>query len=146
MSDMKGLETLGAAGTFISLMATAIVALASAVGIQWRQANKVYGYRLTERDTLKDALNGNTKAMADQTEAAKERNRVIEDLAEAVEKLAVAFDRMNDRLVYQYEQTRDQRRDEVQVISEMAQAVRTQTAMLTDVRNRLLYPQGGPLP
>lgn len=143
MSDL-GLAGLGPSGIFISMMATAITALGSAVAVQWKQAAKVYGYRLAERDTLRDALNGNTKAVENFTRASEERNRVTEELADAIVKLAAAFDRQNDRLVLQHEVMKDQGRnqshsidDMIKAIGSMADAVRVNTGMVTDVRNSL---------
>lgn len=138
MADPDGLKELGgAASAFIGMMATAIVALAGAVGIQWKHSSKVYGYRLAERDTLRDALNGNTKAVENFTRATEERNRVTEELAEAIDKLAQAFERQNDRLVMHHESVREQGKDAVKVIGEMAEALRNNTGIVTDIRSHL---------
>jgi len=148
---IEGLKELGPSGAFISLMSTAILGLSGAVALQWKHANKVYGYRLAERDTLKDALNGNTKALADMTRATEDRNRATEELAEAIDKLAQAFERMNDRLMMQHdvmkEQGKDQAsaiKDQVEVISSLADAMRVNTGMLTEVRNALSLNLGPP--
>lgn len=145
MPDTEGLKELGgAASTFIGMMATAIVGLASAVGIQWKHASKVYGYRLAERDTLRDALNAATKAQEASTRSADERNRVIGELADAMRELATTFEKLHERLGMQHENNRDHSRDQqrlmddqIKAIGALADAVRVNTGMVTDIRNHL---------
>ena len=145
MADMDGMKALGGpAYAFISMMAGTIVVLAGAVGVQWKQANKVYGYRLAERDTLRDALNASTKAQEAQTRATEERNRVTEELTQAIRDLASAFDRQNEREKLQQEhEARERSRDEVHsaamvaTISSLAEALRNNTGIVTDIRSHL---------
>lgn len=144
MAD-DGLKELGGpASAFIGMLVTAIGALATAVGLQWKQANKVYGYRLAERDTLRDALNGATKAQEAHTRATEERNRVTEELADAMRALAAAFDRLNERLTMQHDHHKEHDRDHLRLIEaqtatigSLAEALRVNTGIVTDIRNHL---------
>jgi F0F1-type ATP synthase membrane subunit b/b' len=145
MADPDGLKELGgAASAFIGMMGTAVVALASAVGFQWKQANKVYGYRLKERDDLRDALNAATKSQEAATRSAEERNRVTQELAEAMRELANSIENLQQRLAMQHEHARDQSReqarsidDNVKAIGGLADALRVNTGVVTDIRNHL---------
>ena len=108
MADLEGLKELGPSGAFISMMATAIVGLSTAVGIQWRQANKVYGYRLAERDTLNKSLSDSTVAINAMTRATNELKEVTEKLADAIERQANAFNRVADRVEMQHSILKDE--------------------------------------
>lgn len=146
MTDPDGMKELGgAAAAFIGMMGTAIVTLAGAVAIQWKQAAKVYGYRLAERDTLKDALNGATKAQEAATKVAEERNRVTADLADAIRDQTSTFEKLLQRIDFQYENMREQARDhhrsmddQVKAITELAGSIRVNTGTVQDIRNKLI--------
>lgn len=130
-----GLKDLGEVGVFITMMATAVTALAAAVGVQWRQANKVYGLRLTERDTLNEALSKSAVANDRLAKSIEERNKVTEELADAIGKLAVAWERVNERLEYQHATMDRNLRDHSDVVRSLGDALRVNTGMLTEVRN-----------
>jgi hypothetical protein len=145
MADPDGLKDLGGpAAWFISMMASAIIALAAAVGLQWKHANKVYGYRLSERDTLNAALVGAAKSQDASTRAQEEQNRVTEELADAMRSLANAFERLNERLAMQFDHGKDHARDQLgriddntKAIGSLAEALRVNTGIVTDIRNNL---------
>lgn len=151
MPDPDVSKELGSAATwFLGMMATAILGLSSAVGLQWKHSNKVYGYRLAERDTLKDALNNTANATRDATKAQEDQNEVVKELADAMRALATAYDRVNERLAMQFDHHREHGRDILQrlddntkALASMADAVRTNTAMLTEVRNHNLNLKSG---
>lgn len=137
-------ELGGPASAFIGMLVSAIVALASAVGFQWKHATKVYGYRLAERDTLRDALNAATKAQEAATRSADERNRVIGELADAMRELAATFEKLHERLGLQHEHQKDTQRDhqrlmddQIKAIGGLADAFRVNTGIVTDIRNHL---------
>jgi hypothetical protein len=129
------LKEMGVAGAAISVLLTAVSGLVAAVVFQWRQANKVYGFRLAERDTLNKALTDNTAAINAMVRATEERNRVTQELAAAIAKQATAFERVNDRLEFYHEDNREKLTDIRKVIEVMSEAVRVNTGMVTDVRN-----------
>src|SRR3954471_23995277 len=107
------LKEMGAAGAAISVLLTAIGGLVTAVVFQYKQGNKVYGYRLAERDTLNKALTDNTAAIHAMTRTAEERNKATQELADAIEKMASAFERLNDRLAMQHDVQKDQLKDSI---------------------------------
>lgn len=131
------LRSMGPAGAAISVMMAAITALTGAVVIQWKQSNKVYSYRIAERDTLNKALTDNTAAINAMARATEERNRVTEELAEAIAKLASAFERVNDRIEMQHTVLKDETQRQGLVISAVAEAMRNVTGIVTDVRNHI---------
>lgn len=144
MPDIEGLKELGPIGTFVGMMATAIVALSTAVGVQWKSANKVYGQRIAERDDYRDTLNANTKAVENFVRTSEQRNQITEELAAAVAKLAAVFERLNDRLEMQHDWVKENARDRIRdnddmikTVASMADAVRVNTGMVTDVRDHL---------
>lgn len=136
----RALEGMGPAGAAISVLLTFITVLGTAVGIQWRQANKVYGYRLAERDTLNKALTDSTTAINSMIKATDERNRVTDELADAIGSQASAFDRLNDRQQMQHEVLKDEVQRQGMVISAASEATRINTGILTDIRNYIQNP------
>lgn len=143
---MEGFKELGGvASAIIGMMATAIMGLSTANVVQWKQAAKVYGFRLAERDTLRDALNASTNALQAATKAAEERNRVIADLADAVRDMAATFEKLHERLGYQHEHMREQQRDHARSMDDAATAIgalsnslQVNTGVVTDIRNKLM--------
>jgi hypothetical protein len=138
-------ELGSAAAWFLGMMGTAIVALSTAVGLQWKHANKVYGFRLAERDTLKDALNNAANALAAATKAQEEQNRVTEELADAVRLMAGAFDRLTEKLKEQAEDAKERHRDifikiedHSRVIASQAEATRNLDGTTRTIRDRLI--------
>lgn len=129
------LKGMGPSGAAISVLLTFIIALATAVGVQWRHSNKVYGYRLAERDTLNKALTDSTGAINSMTRATDERNKVTEELAAAINHQAAAAARMSDRQQMQHEVMKDEIQRQGMVIGAQAEATRVNTGILTDIRN-----------
>lgn len=137
-------ELGGAAAWFIGMMATAIAGLATAVGLQWKHGNKVYGFRLAERDELNKALTGSAKAQEAATRAQEEQNRVIEELADAMRAMASSHERLIERLAMQSDHGKDRERDLfskmediVRAVASMAEANRNTGAIASDIRNHL---------
>jgi hypothetical protein len=75
------LKENGVAGAIVFVLCSVVVALAYVVRSMYNQANKVYGYRLTERDTLTKALNDATAAINAMKVSADERNEVTDEMA-----------------------------------------------------------------
>src|SRR3954471_21640426 len=88
------LKEMGAAGAAISVLLTAIGGLVTAVVFQYKQGNKVYGYRLAERDTLNKALTDSSSAMNALSKIAEERNEITSDLVNVIGKQTAAVDHL----------------------------------------------------
>jgi len=119
-----------------------IFVLMSVVGIESEiirrliaHASKVYGYRLTERDTLNKALTDTAKVLADMLEATKDRNDLTEDQAELIAKQSAAFELLKVTILAQYENIKDNNHVVAQSVSAMAEAIRSLSAMVVDNRN-----------
>lgn len=146
MADPDVAKELGsAAAWFLGLCVGAITFLAGGNALQWKHSNKVYGYRLAERDTLKDALNNSANAQRDATKAQDEQNRVTEELADAVRLMAGAFDRLTERLKERADDDKDRNRDLVAkleehkaVIASQAEATRNLDGTTKTIRDRLI--------
>jgi uncharacterized protein HemX len=133
MSDFVNstLKEMGPAGAAISVLLTAIAALVGAVIFQWKQGNKVYGYRLAERDTLNKALTDSSSALNASNNVAKERNEVISELADVIAKQTIGL----EHLKTQFEDTKELVKEQTKVISSLAEANRTMAGIVTDTRN-----------
>lgn len=129
------LEKMGQAGAAISILMTTISALATAVVVQYRQGNKVYGYRLAERDTMNKALTDSSAAINAFTKEAEERNRVIEELADSLGKQASALNHLIELLKMHHDAMKDEVKDQTKTIGSLADAIRVNTGMVTDARN-----------
>jgi hypothetical protein len=131
----EALKGMGPAGAAISVLLTFIAGLATAVVVQWRHANKVYGYRLAERDTLNKALTDGTAALKSMTRATDERNKVTEELAAAINAHASAGAHLRDMQQMQHVILKDEIQRQGMVISAGAEATRVNSGILTDIRN-----------
>lgn len=129
------LKDMGAAGAAISVLLTAVSALVAANVFQYKHGNKVYGYRLAERDTLNAALASSTTSRDKHTKATEDLKDAIEDLADAYKAQAAAFDRLTDRQEMQHETLVNEIQRHGMVISSVAEAMRTLNGSVTEVRN-----------
>ncbi len=133
-----------AAGYIIGILLTAVSGLTASNIFQYKQANKVNGYRLTERDTLRDALNASAKSIEAQNKASEERNRVTGELAEAMRMLSASFDKLTDRLSMQHEHGRDKSTEQarqteklIESFVSISETLRNTGAIVSDIRNHL---------
>lgn len=125
------LKDMGPAGAAISVLLTAVGALAGANIFQYKQGNKVYGYRLAERDTLNKALTDSSAALNASTKVAEERNEIISELADVTARQTIGL----EHLKTQCEDTKKLVEKQTDVISSLAEAHRTNTGIITDTRN-----------
>lgn len=133
--DDSSLKELGPTGYFISAMMTAIAGLSAAVAVQWRHANKVYSLRLAERDTLNDALTKSSASNLVLAESIRERNAVTAALADAVHALTVSNTMLHDRIGLMLDVHSRDAASQIDVIKSMAEAIRTQTGIVTNARD-----------
>jgi hypothetical protein len=128
----KALEGMGVAGAIISVLISVIVAQAGVIVAQWKHSNKVYGYRLAERDTLNKTLSDSTAALHGMLRGLEERNDITEDQAELIQKQSAAFEILRIMLLAQYENTEQSVGRLSQAVSAQAEAIRTINAMMVD--------------
>lgn len=138
MGDVSGLlREMGVAGGIISVLMGTIGVLSGVIYAQWRHANKVYGYRLAERDVLNKALTDSANAMQAMLKATEERNDITESLADVIEKQSVSFVSLTERIKNNYDGfTRDFNRFEM-VITAMSDSIRQVVAISSDIRNSI---------
>lgn len=126
------LKGMGVPGAIIIVLMGVITLLAGVIVVQWRQANKVYGFRLAERDVLNSALNDSKTALGAMLDATKERNEITDDLAEVITRQAAAFDQVSDRIRMHYEGLRDDNARLHMVVNAIAESMRVLTGIATD--------------
>jgi hypothetical protein len=133
----RQLSGMGVSGAIISVLMAVIVLLAGVIGIMYRQANKVYGYRLAERDTLMGALNDSKTAMREMIEATKDRNEVTEQLSDLISKQTSAFATLELTVNNHYTNLMQQQQRLELVVSSTADALRVLTGIMRDVRSQV---------
>jgi len=105
------------------------------IAYMYRQANKVYTYRLAERDTLNAALTASTTALKEAVEEQKEQRDIIEELTGLISKQGNAFEQLTERVRLQYDGLKE---DNVRlgiVTSAIADAMRQAVALQTEICN-----------
>jgi hypothetical protein len=130
----KILEGMGISGAIIFVLLTTMSGLIAYVRSLQVKADKVYGYRLQERDTLNKALTDAAKVLADMLEATEDRNDLTEEQAKLIEKQSQAFELLKVTVLAQYDNIRDHNNVAAQAVSALAEAVRTLTMMMTENR------------
>jgi ABC-type phosphate transport system auxiliary subunit len=131
----KTLLGMGVEGAIITVLMFVVSLLAGVIVIQWKQANKIYGFRLSERDTLNKALTDSTTSLRDMFKAAEERNEIVDNLSDVIEKQAAAFDAVAERVRLQYEVMRDDQKAVSQIVSALSESVRTVSSKVEEVKS-----------
>jgi len=129
------IKSYGAAGAIISVLISVICFLVGVIGIMYRQANKVYKYRLAERDTLKDALNDSKNVLKDISETAKERNEIQEELSDLIAKQSIAFASLEQTVNHHYAMLKDSHERLYMVVNAISEAIRTLSGHVQDLRS-----------
>lgn len=131
---VKMLEGMGVPGGIIFVLLTAVISLVAYVRSMQTKADKIYGYRLQERDTLNKALTDAAKVLADTLKVTEERNELTEDQARLIEKQAQAFELLKVTVLAQYDSIKDHNATTAAVITAMADAIRALTSMTMENR------------
>lgn len=129
------LKGLGLPGAIIITLMSVVTLMGGVIALMYRQANKVYGYRLAERDTLNAALTASTNALKDAAEEQKEQREVIEELATLIAKQSNGFEQLRERVSMQYEGLKEDNTRNNMVVSAIADALRQAVALQTEIRN-----------
>lgn len=131
----ESLKSLGIAGAIISVLMATCGGLITAILVMYRHGNKVYSYRLKERDILNKALTSAAEATRDHTRTMADRNDALRELATAIKDQSAAFERLHDRVHLQYEFMSEELKRHAIVIQAIAEADRTLAGLITDSRN-----------
>lgn len=129
------LKDMGLAGAIIFVLLMAVAGLVAYVKSMQAKADKVYGYRLAERDTLNKALTDAAQVLKDMLEATKDRNDLTEDQAALISKQVYAFELLKASVVGQYESIREHQTAAVAMVTTMADSIRQLTLVVQNNRN-----------
>jgi len=130
----KILENMGVAGAIIFVLLGTIAGLVAYVKSLQGKADKVYGYRLNERDTLNKALTDTAKVLGDMLKATEDRNDLTEEQAELINKQSQAFELLKITILAQYENIDRNNHAVALSVTAMAEAIRVLTSMVNDQR------------
>lgn len=121
----EGMKALGpVAGAIIAVLLMCCVATISCIVWMQRRADKVYGYRLAERDKLMEALHAASAGQQAQAAATHQRNALQEELAETIEALTNSIQLFIERsTIHHTHMVGDQGKQHV-VIESISQAMR----------------------
>jgi len=131
----KILEGMGIAGAIIFVQFAANVGLIAFCRYLLVQANKVYGFRLAERDALINAMNNTSKVLADMLKVTEERNELTEEQARLIEKQSQAFELLKVTILAQYDSIRDHNNASAMAVAAMADAIRQLSHMVVENRH-----------
>lgn len=135
-SDAANLATQvgGVTGAIIGVLMGVVGVLAAAIVVMQRRADKVYGYRLTERDTLKDALHEAATAIDAQANATRERNVIMDELAQTIRESTQATALLVERLTLQHGHLMSDQDKTATVIASIADAMRNAALQTSGVK------------
>lgn len=135
------LESLGLAGAVIFVLMMVVGGLVAYIKTLHAKADKVYGYRLQERDTLNKTLSDNSTALTKIAEQGLERNALTEEQADLIMKQAAAFELLKVTMLSQYDNLKDHNAQShsaqaanAAAVAAMSDAIRTLSAMLLENR------------
>lgn len=130
----KTLEGMGVAGAIIFVLLLTVMGLVAYIKTLQTKADKVYGYRLAERDDLNKTLTNTAKVLEDVIEASEERNALTEQQADLIAKQAQAFELLKVTILSQYDNIREHNSASYTAVAAMAEAIRTLSSMLIENR------------
>lgn len=130
----KILADMGFSGVVIFVQFAAIMGLVTYIKSMQAKADKVYGYRLSERDTLNKVLSDTAKVIEGIVKANDERNDLTEEQAVLIREQAHAFELLKTTILAQYDNIKDHNGSMGQIITAMAEAIRTLNSMLLENR------------
>lgn len=129
------LEKGGLWGAIVFVLLTAVIGLVAYVKSLQAKADKVYGYRLAERDTLNKTLSDSSKVLEGIIKANEDRNLLIEDQADLILRQSHAFELLKTSVLAQYDNIKDHNSASSMAVAAMADAIRALNGMLLENRN-----------
>jgi hypothetical protein len=136
---LRALSGMGVDGAIISVLLLTITGLLGVIKVQWNNDRKVYGYRLQERDTLRDALNSAAKVLEEHVKAARERNELTEEQADLIEKQVHSFELLKVTVVSHYDNIKEHNSTASQAVTSMSDAIRTLISMVQENRHHYQF-------
>jgi ABC-type multidrug transport system fused ATPase/permease subunit len=130
----KILIGMGVAGAVIFILMVVIVFLVGKIVSMQKQADKIYGFRLQERDRYNETVTGATTVLRDMLKSQEERNELIEEQAKLIERQSQGFEILKITVLAQYDTIRDHNGVMAATIGSMAEAIRTLTMMVAENR------------
>lgn len=127
---MELLKEMGLAGTIISVLMTVVGILSGVIAKQYQDAQKVYKYRLAERDTLNKALSDNTAILAELSKVMQQRNDTTADLSENISRQAIMFEALRDAGKSNFAVYKDDQHRIEDVVGAIAEAMRNVTRLV----------------
>lgn len=131
----NSLSTMGFTGAVIAALLATILALVGAIVFLFRGHNTLHLERRAEGGAFIKVIEANNTALTKNAEATEERNKVTSELADAIAKLAAAFELVTQRVDFHHEDNKEKLKDLIQSFSSIADAIRTNSGIVTDVRN-----------
>lgn len=128
------LESGGVWGAITFILMLTVAGLATYVRSMQAKADKVYGYRLAERDTLNKVLTDTANVIAGIIKANEERNDLTEEQAQLIREQAHAFELLKATVLAQYDNIKDHNSAMVQTISAMAEGIRVLNSLMLENR------------
>lgn len=129
------LEGLGLPGAIIFVLLTALISSLAYIRSMQSKADKVYSYRLAERDTLNKALTDTATVLKDMLKVTEDRNELTEEQAKLIERQAQAFELLKVTVLAQYDSIKDHNNAAAQAVASMAEAIRQLSAIVLENRN-----------
>jgi hypothetical protein len=134
---LETLKHMGGAGAVILVLLGAISGLITAIVYMYRRDNRIYGYRLTERDTIANLANAGNVAIASSAKAMEENNELTEELADATSALATKLDYLTNRLEMQHILIMAEHRRHDERLDGINEAARIYNQAVIDIRSFL---------
>jgi hypothetical protein len=129
------LEKGGIWGAIVFVLLVSVAGLVAYVKSLQAKADKVYGYRLAERDTLNKTLSDSSKVLEGIIRANEDRNELMNEQADLILKQAHALELLKVSVVSQYENIKDHNTASAQAVASMADAIRSLSITVAENRN-----------
>lgn len=134
----NALASMGVPGAIIFVLLCVIGVLVTANVFQWRHSNKVYGYRLQERDVLRTALEDSKRTLQEVLAGMRERNEITEELVSVVRDHTTDYKSLKDKIEYHYETMKQDKTRAEQIINVMSEAIRTLTSTVASMHTDMM--------
>jgi len=131
----------GIYGAIILVLMMVVGVLSGVIAVQWRHSNKVYGYRLAERDTLNKTISESKTAMREMLASMEDRNDITKELSAVIQKQAATFEILIERFRNWFDNMEKEHVRQAAVIAAQAEAMRQIVGIITDCRNAITNTQ-----